>query len=323
MLYLQAMTQYPIDPTMTGAAMVYIDAEYNLYNGIHISDILDAFDQHGLVQYVDNFPYSDYDSTGTTGIGVGNRADDWDVQGTDGNDNEYFLALESEVRLDITTRSVNTDFDTKIEVFERNGSSTGFYNDNGAGTDQAELLDIELGPGEYYIVIDGNGDKGRYELSITEAVPPEDIRVQYMTYNASDETNTIFVNTRIHNDGMNEVNLADVSTEYYYTFEGSDQSEEVNLDWAGTSSSGETITSDVQVDIEAVGTERVYTASFTSGAGVINPGEYVECHSRIYKSDWSNYNQANDFSFGEVYWYQDWESIAGFVNGILVWGNTP
>lgn len=158
---------------------------------------------------------------------------------------------------------------------------------------------------------------------LPENTLPQDIKIQFMTYSTSQLTNSISVNFRIFNTGITDVDLADVSARYYYNYEGTAQNEIANVYWTGILPSGTNITSKVNTNIESAGTDRIYTISFDSDAGIIKPGEYVECQTRFNKVDWSNYNQSNDFSFAPVFNYQDWEKTAGFINGVLVWGTTP
>ncbi len=153
--------------------------------------------------------------------------------------------------------------------------------------------------------------------------PKRNIKIQFMTFNSSVITNTISVNLRIYNTDTVDIDLASVSAKYYYTFEGSAQNEIAQVYWSGILPSGRDITSKVNTTIESADVNRIYNISFDSDAGIIKPGEFVECQTAIHKTSWSNYNQSNDFSFGAVTSYQDWQKFAGFVDGSLVWGTTP
>lgn len=63
---------------------------------------------------------------------------------------------------------------------------------------------------------------------------------------------------------------------------------------------------------------------FTSNAGSLSAGTYAEVQSRIYKSDWSYYTQANDYSFNSSSsTYTDWSKTTGYINGTLAWGVEP
>lgn len=179
-LFLETLHREPIAtpnfntsiPSLSKAAMTLINAEYDMYGGTHRNEVLKSLDKYGLVQYIDQIPFRVYDSTHFYRADKGEdhkRYDDFDVIGTDGADNEHFLHLDHAVRLNISTSSPNTNFDTKIEIFNMNLTSTGIYADNGTGPNptHAMLNDIILPAGQYYIVVDGNnGEVGEYELSV-------------------------------------------------------------------------------------------------------------------------------------------------------------
>lgn len=157
-----------------------------------------------------------------------------------------------------------------------------------------------------------------------DIVPPtEDLRIEYMTNSTAAQTSTPSVNIRIHNDGDTAINLADIEAEYHYTTEANGQYEEAQVYYAANISNWTSIFADTSVFIESVGSERILVFSFDSGAPALGPGEVVEIQAGFHKSDWSPYNQLNDYSFGAVTSYQDWTAIGGFVNGTLVWGTTP
>ncbi len=105
-----------------------------------------------------------------------NSVDNWNVQGSDGKDISYRLVLNSGKTISVTTCGENTDFDTKLEIFNANGTTTGFYNDDTDDPDNCDwwptsstLEDVYLPAGTYYIVVDGyNGETGNYEIFITD-----------------------------------------------------------------------------------------------------------------------------------------------------------
>lgn len=167
------------------------------------------------------------------------------------------------------------------------------------------------------------GDPSINVLPEDNPPPPGNIRIQYMTYSSAPISNSVSVNVRIYNSGNTDVNLADVTAKYYYTYEGSAQNELTQVYWAGILPSGRSITSKVNAVIEGNSTNRVYNLSFDSDAGILKPGEYVECQSRFNKMNWSNYNQSNDYSFGAVTSFQDWQKITGYISGFLKWGTAP
>ena len=76
---------------------------------------------------IPSLPFSDIASN----VGMG---DDWLVQSSQGSDYAYFLAVSSPIVIDITLCSVNTSYDTKLEIFTADQecveTTTGYYIDD-------------------------------------------------------------------------------------------------------------------------------------------------------------------------------------------------
>lgn len=153
--------------------------------------------------------------------------------------------------------------------------------------------------------------------------PQGSIKIQFMTYHPSPLTNSVSVNLRIHNTGTTIIDLATVTAKYFYTYEGAAQREETNVHWTGILPSGRDITPKMNAIIESTAINHILRISFDSGAGVLRPGEYVECQTCFNKLNWANYDQSNDFSFSALTNYQDWQKVTGYINDILKWGTAP
>lgn len=100
-----------------------------------------------------------------------NETNNWDVQGSDGNDKAYLVYIPSPLTIDATTCSNVTNYDTKIEIFKADKSSSGYYNDDNSCTSilrtTSSLVDVSLTPGYYYFVVDGYaGATGNFQLSV-------------------------------------------------------------------------------------------------------------------------------------------------------------
>jgi hypothetical protein len=114
-----------------------------------------------------------------------------------------------------------------------------------------------------------------------------------------------------------------VTAKYFYTYEGSAQGEVGSCLLVGNTSFGSNITSKVNVNLDSTAINHILKISFDSDAGVLRPGEYVECQTSFNKLNWANYDQSNDFSFSALTNYQDWQKVAGYINDFLKWGTTP
>lgn len=76
--------------------------------------------------------------------------------------------------IDISTCSEHTDFDTKLEIFKADKTTSNYnYNDDSPyqmETLESELREVTLEAGYYYIVVDGyNGETGNFELTVTNS----------------------------------------------------------------------------------------------------------------------------------------------------------
>jgi hypothetical protein len=73
--------------------------------------------------------------------------------------------------LDITLCRSGTNYDTKLEIFKENGTSTGNFNDDdytcSANMLRSVIKNAALAPGRYFIVVDGyNGAVGNYDMQV-------------------------------------------------------------------------------------------------------------------------------------------------------------
>jgi hypothetical protein len=158
------------------------------------------------------------------------------------------------------------------------------------------------------------------------------LRAQY--YNSSDApiNNTIFTRVRIFNDGTTNVDIKDITVKYWYANDGVTP-EAVDIDYAGEMSSGRYIKPNTHTVLTALsperaGQNRALTVTFDAGAGALRPStvkdSYVQAHLRVHKDDYRmNYNQANDYSYGDHDWYKDWPKVAVYYKGVIVWGSEP
>lgn len=100
------------------------------------------------------------------------ESDDWDVQGNDGADMGYLIYVPALAIVTATTCSDETDFETTLEIFNEDGSTTGIFDDDvdfSCSYDPYETSTVstELEEGYYYIVVDGeDGATGDYKLTV-------------------------------------------------------------------------------------------------------------------------------------------------------------
>lgn len=152
--------------------------------------------------------------------------------------------------------------------------------------------------------------------------PAGDLTVQAFNGNTSASTNGISPKFKVINNGDSAIQLNDVKLRYYYTIDG-EKAQSFWSDWASIGS--ENVTSQfVKLDAPVVGADYYLEIGFTSAAGTLNPGQSAEIQARFSKSDWSNYNQTDDYSFhATANQFANHEQVTGYMNGQLVWGIEP
>ncbi|MCG8348078.1 MAG: cellulose binding domain-containing protein [Chloroflexales bacterium] len=165
--------------------------------------------------------------------------------------------------------------------------------------------------------------------TITPTVDPTKVlKVQYKTQNTAASANQITADIRIINTGagLQTVPMSELKLRYWYTTD-TDITDQYGCLYAGNSIPGcaNLNASFVTVTPARAGADRYLEISFDSNAGSILPyASSSEIQSRINKSDWSNYNQGNDYSFdGLKTTYADWDRITLYRNGVLIWGVEP
>ncbi|RCX23688.1 carbohydrate binding protein with CBMX2 domain [Fontibacillus phaseoli] len=153
-------------------------------------------------------------------------------------------------------------------------------------------------------------------------VPAGDLTIQAFNGNTSASTNGISPKFKVVNNGDTTIQLSDVKLRYYYTIDG-ENAQSFWCDWTSIGS-GNVTSNFVKLATPVAGADYVLEIGFTSSAGTLNPGQSAEIQARFSKTDWSNYNQANDYSFkASSSQFVKNEQVTGYLNGQLVWGIEP
>lgn len=154
-------------------------------------------------------------------------------------------------------------------------------------------------------------------------------KIQAFNGNTTAAINTINPRFKISNTGSNAVDLSTVKVRYYYTID-TVQDQNFWCDYAGiTSPSYQIITSSitgsfVKMDTPKTGADYYAEFGFTSAAGSLAAGGIVEIQTRFGKTDWSNYSQAEDYSFNaSATTYADTSKIPLYISGQLSSGAEP
>ncbi|MCR8657947.1 glycoside hydrolase family 48 protein [Paenibacillus endoradicis] len=183
----------------------------------------------------------------------------------------------------------------------------------------------------YYYVITATNTVGTSPNSLVVSATPTDVpvavtgdlKVLYRTNDTNPNDNQFRPQFQIVNTGTQSVALSDVKLRYYYTIDG-EQTQQFNADYAVVGSSNIS-GSFVKLNPAVSGADYYLEISFGSGAGSLAPGASSgEIQIRINKTDWSNFNETNDYSYDATKTsYSEWERTPLYLGGTLVWGLQP
>lgn len=183
----------------------------------------------------------------------------------------------------------------------------------------------------YYYVIVAKNAAGESLPSSEVSVKPRstpmptegDLKVQYRTNDTNSGDNQLRPLFKIVNTGKETISLSDLTLRYYYTIDG-DKSQQFNCDYAFVGS-GNVSGRFVKLDHQVTGGDHYVEISFAPEAGSLAPGkDSGEIQTRINKTDWTNYSEDDDYSYGgSQQAFADWSKVTLYRNGTLIWGIEP
>ncbi len=148
------------------------------------------------------------------------------------------------------------------------------------------------------------------------------LKIQSFNANTSATTNGISPRFKLVNTGNTAIDLSQVKLRYYYTIDG-DLAQNFWCDWSSLGS-GNVKSEFVKLTAPVTGADYYLEISFTSSAGTLAPGQSAEVQGRFSKTNWTNYNQADDYSFNSSSsQYGDFTKVTAYINNTLVWGIEP
>ncbi|SFF27318.1 mannan endo-1,4-beta-mannosidase [Paenibacillus algorifonticola] len=169
------------------------------------------------------------------------------------------------------------------------------------------------------------GNQAVLTLNVVDSgvpAPTGDLTVQAFNGNTSASTNGISPKFKVVNTGDAAIQLSDVLLRYYYTIDG-ERDQSFWIDWASIGNANVT-GKFVKLATSVEGADYALEIGFTTSAGTLNPGQSAEIQARFSKADWSNYNQAGDYSFkASSSQFVNNEQVTSYMNGQLIWGIEP
>lgn len=147
------------------------------------------------------------------------------------------------------------------------------------------------------------------------------LKVQYKNNDSSATDNQIRMGLQLVNTGTASVNLSTVKVRYWFTPEAGASTFSTACDYAvlGCGSLTQNVTASGS---PVAGASHYLEVGF--GSGTLAAGASTgEMQLRFNKTDWSNFNEADDYSRSTNTAYADASKIGVYVGGTLSWGTAP
>ncbi|MGR6542261.1 glycoside hydrolase family 9 protein [Paenibacillus tundrae] len=163
-------------------------------------------------------------------------------------------------------------------------------------------------------------------VTLTPSAPPATtgtLEFQYRTTGSGVSSNAVTPQFNVKNTGTQAVDLSTVKLRYYFTKDGSG---DLSF-WCDYAQVGAANIEGRFVNVNpAKGTADTYLEiSFKPGAGSLAPGaETGVIQARFSKTNWSNFDQSNDYSYDATKTaFTAWNQVTGYQGGTQVWGIEP
>ncbi|MEU4089642.1 glycoside hydrolase family 6 protein [Streptomyces aureus] len=146
------------------------------------------------------------------------------------------------------------------------------------------------------------------------------LKVQYKNNDSSTTDNQVKPGLKLVNGGTAAADLSKVTIRYWFTGDSS-AGYQTFCDWAQLGCS--TVKTSVgAVSPSRTGADHYLEVGFNSGS-LAAGADSGDLQLRMAKSDWSNFNEADDYSRGTGTSYADAAKVTVYVSGTLVWGTEP
>jgi hypothetical protein len=152
---------------------------------------------------------------------------------------------------------------------------------------------------------------------------PAALKAQFFASDTSASTSTLRPNFQLVNTGGSVVSLSAITLRYWYTEDGT-QAQSWACDYAQVGATNVT-GAIVKMSTPTATADSYLQIGFTSGAGVLAAGQGSgPIQGRINKSDYTSYNQTNDWSFnGTATSFTDNSKVTVYQSGKLIYGTEP
>ncbi len=149
-------------------------------------------------------------------------------------------------------------------------------------------------------------------------IDPQTLGVKYRTANLEERSQDSKPEFVIYNSGTTAIPLNRIAL-FYWLEDQNDQPLVFHCDWAAIGCSNVKGSFDAKEDAE-----KYLRIDFAPAAGVIEQGQDSgEIKIRFNRNDWSPLEQSDDYSFGPVTEYVEWDRVTLYIDGQRVWGKEP
>lgn len=176
---------------------------------------------------------------------------------------------------------------------------------------------------------DAGGNTSALSAAVTATTKPGGstgtgaVKVQYKNNDSSATDNQIRLGLQLLNTGSAPIDLSTVKIRYWFTSDGGSSTFGTYCDYAALGSANITHKV-VAVAGPKTGADRYLEVGFTGGAGALAGGASTgELQLRLNKSDWSNFNENDDYSHAANTTYSDASKVTAYVGTTLAWGIEP
>ena len=173
-----------------------------------------------------------------------------------------------------------------------------------------------------YVVADnvGNTNTAISGNVVQVTLASSTVKAQYKSMDVTLPTdNSIKPGLQLVNTGSSGVDLSTITVRYWFT-KDSASTLQTTCYWAAigcsnVNSSAVVVSPRTGADAYLLVGFQPYTLTAGTSSGEIQLG--------INKTDWSNFNEVDDYSYGTGTSYTDWTKVTVYQNGTLIWGTEP
>ncbi|GAA3007675.1 cellulose 1,4-beta-cellobiosidase [Streptomyces sp. KhCrAH-43] len=227
----------------------------------------------------------------------------------------------SSVSLSWTASSDNkavTGYDVYRGSAKVGSTTTTSYTDSGLSASTAYSYTVKAKDAA------GNVSAASSALSVTTSAGggtgTGSLKVQYKNNDSSATDNQIRFGLQLVNTGSTAVDLSTVKLRYWFTPESGSSTFGTACDYAVLGCGKLSLA--VKTNGSSAGASHYLEVSF--GSGSLAAGASTgEMQLRLNKSDWSNFNEADDYSHGTGTSFADASKIGVYTAGSLSWGTAP